>query len=691
MAPLLFFVKARSIIRQSPRWVVGAAVVTPTVALMQGIALLQDYRNHHSDLPYPVSPSQGLVVSVDERKNRRVGQPHQPPSSSPEAHEHSSSLLLSSSSSSSNKNNKNNGKGGRLTQFLQQYFQQHQHNPPPPLRLLVIGDSLAAGVGVTDRATPVLPESIARTLSQNLGGRPVYWTCIGRPGAAVDEIIHSIETHDHVLLVQQATRASLATTTTTTTMTPKATWWNNNFLQRRQQRLMEWWKNCLQRHRQQRQQNIIKQQQPSLSATNATTNTSGEADDQTENNTIQKKRNHFIVWWNLLREDIQSFVQAWRGQRNQQIEDDDSYYDVDHEHDDETSGRRRRSNHIVQDRFQIWQYWKQRLQRRGSRVGKSDDDADGVCGQYDIAIVLLGANDLKHAWLPFMMSDHNPEADRKPLQDRLQTVVKALRERVKPVLSRTSTKRQSEIGNECVSNHQHDTATEPNQPEMEQRQEQQRQEQQQDMDPSRRMPLVVFPAIPITLVPQLNAPPIRWFVTYVFQRLENCKKSMAEKFPGEIVFVEPPCIDLFTELEAGEGKMYEDLQAETVLLKLTNVSQRMQENFEMKLQEYRDKIARIMKEDEDDDKAEEGGGGKEHGDGNDHDGTDYSRGGNSSSSITHHPDESFADYEKPKIKKDDSKRIPILACDQVHPSDEGYEIWGRHIASEVLKQWKPTG
>jgi len=57
-----------------------------------------------------------------------------------------------------------------------------------PLRLLVIGDSLAVGVGQTIACTPVLPETIANVVSSTIK-RPVFWTCWGETGASTPFIL----------------------------------------------------------------------------------------------------------------------------------------------------------------------------------------------------------------------------------------------------------------------------------------------------------------------------------------------------------------------------------------------------------------------------------------------------------------------------------------------------------------------
>jgi len=60
------------------------------------------------------------------------------------------------------------------------------------LRLLVIGDSLAVGVGQSVCCTPVMPEAIATQISKATG-RAVYWTCFGETGASTPWIIRMIE------------------------------------------------------------------------------------------------------------------------------------------------------------------------------------------------------------------------------------------------------------------------------------------------------------------------------------------------------------------------------------------------------------------------------------------------------------------------------------------------------------------
>lgn len=64
--------------------------------------------------------------------------------------------------------------------------------PDESLRLLLVGDSLACGVGQSVKCTPVMPEVISRELSRATG-KAVFWTCHGESGASAGWIIRELE------------------------------------------------------------------------------------------------------------------------------------------------------------------------------------------------------------------------------------------------------------------------------------------------------------------------------------------------------------------------------------------------------------------------------------------------------------------------------------------------------------------
>lgn len=121
------------------QWSVGMAVATPLVAILQGSLLLSDYRINYRDAPRPITPASGVIVALAQQGTHPA-----------------------------------NRRDPSLT------------TADKPLRLLVIGDSLAAGVGVSGNGLPILPESIAKALSKALNGRVVYWTCVGTPGMSLN-------------------------------------------------------------------------------------------------------------------------------------------------------------------------------------------------------------------------------------------------------------------------------------------------------------------------------------------------------------------------------------------------------------------------------------------------------------------------------------------------------------------------
>jgi len=126
-----------------------ATVLPITFAMFQGFAHMINYRLRYADAPVPRAPSHGVVKCTSLRKE----------SNNP------SSESLSPS----------------------------DDGMESPLRLLLIGDSLAVGVGQSSSCTPIMPDVIAKELSKELGGRPVMWTCHGTPGATTGWIIRELE------------------------------------------------------------------------------------------------------------------------------------------------------------------------------------------------------------------------------------------------------------------------------------------------------------------------------------------------------------------------------------------------------------------------------------------------------------------------------------------------------------------
>ncbi|GKY95039.1 hypothetical protein MPSEU_000468200 [Mayamaea pseudoterrestris] len=142
-----------------PAAVVAATLATPCLAIVQGAIGILSFRLNFGDAPLPCTPSHGVVIVRPDENNENMYQ-----------HEE-----------------RTNSEHHNNSQFIKRALQQR------PVRLLVIGDSLAIGVGQSKSSTPIMPEVIAKTLSKKLNGRVVYWTCHGAPGASTGWVVRELE------------------------------------------------------------------------------------------------------------------------------------------------------------------------------------------------------------------------------------------------------------------------------------------------------------------------------------------------------------------------------------------------------------------------------------------------------------------------------------------------------------------
>lgn len=182
------------------RWfTAGVLVAMPALAFFQLAFFIAQYRMNYGDAPLPLTPTHGVVV-VSPRDALVPGNSCNP------------SWELYSGETSGKKNDCCvRSEGTRNAEFTADCHSKkdwirwddddialiEKASCDPPLRLLVIGDSLAAGVGTCLSCTPILPEAIARSLSKALGGRAVYWSCHGEPGASAGWIIRELELHQN--------------------------------------------------------------------------------------------------------------------------------------------------------------------------------------------------------------------------------------------------------------------------------------------------------------------------------------------------------------------------------------------------------------------------------------------------------------------------------------------------------------
>ena len=589
--------------RPPKKVVLGVAIAMPVAAVLQGVILLNEFRQRHANAPTPVTPSRGVVVAVHQKNNNN---------------QNNKGNMLTSLT---NKGNLAVKLGEIMVQSTSTLLEQSSQEPP--LRILVIGDSLAAGVGVSETGTPVLPESIARTLSQRLGGRPVYWTCVGTPGASAARIVHDIETYNESLLVRQPTIPPEIIVTENWIQGIQRQW---SSAQARRERVLAWWRT------------LGKKEPP---AANPAQGSDGKDTDGQE-----KEPRQIEKWWRRVRHEAQSLREAWK--------DPDAAADSSNIATNNGGDESSDTKEMV-DPVQRWLRWRQRLQRRSSLRNPE------IVGQFDVAIVMTGLNDLKEAVLPFMFrgrnasenAEYSSNNENKSLTKELERVLKALQRRMTLVLDRDGRKQEAE--KEEPVGYTLDDDDKNVEAELLQSIRENEARLAIRRKTARRRPLVVFPALPVSPLPIFRSQPLRWFALPLFRRVDNYKRQVADLFPGEVLFVEAPTDDVYSEIEEGTGSLWDERRTEQVLLRLTDITQRARDRVETVMRQHYDKWKNRM-------------GGKE--------------------SYTYNrptPEEAQHSCE---IEGSQRPGSSLIAVDGVHPNDAGYEFWGRHIANAICEEWE---
>jgi hypothetical protein len=409
------------------RFALGATCLVtaaPCIAIVQASVLLRDFRRLHGHAPVPITPSRGVVVAV---RNHHHNHDDDDDDDDDDEYDDDDAAIdddddAALSTTTTTTTTTASTESGRFKYALDAMrkrlaqgaeYWHHEVDPsesdnrsgssstsnttessvivldsslPPPLRILVIGDSLAAGVGVSQNATPILPEMIARTLSQKLHGRPVYWTCIGTPGANVTRIVQDIESYQEngkELLVRHSSLIRPSDSTVTDDTAEQLAIFPNGT------RLKTWWKDRPTRVRKAIQR-LEDNKQNDENVNNNNNNNSSDKN-TTLTNLVTAPKKKLQLWSELLQSDWLTLQEAWRGSASTG------------DNDPRSVGTPKKPAVVElppMDPFQLWQKWKQRLQRRTDTT---------VVGHYDVAIVLTGLNDLKEAVLPSFMvqSDGN--------------------------------------------------------------------------------------------------------------------------------------------------------------------------------------------------------------------------------------------------------------------------------------------
>lgn len=643
-----------------PWWAttIFAAFAMPLLAILQGSLSILNFRLRFGDAPVPRTPVHGVVVST-------------------------------TATTTTTEDAKLGNNGTRRSADQQQRREKNEFVDPalldragnqPPIRLLVIGDSLAIGVGQSSNATPVMPEVVARTVSRRLDGRAVYWTCHGAPGASTGWIVRELErgVFHHQQQRQNVDDDDEDDDDVVPLSSPR------QLRRRRQQTKQEG-----QRHG---EVQFVKAQSCLFGAGGGSSSSASETDDSSSSSSSDESSDE---------------------------DESGSLLNSAPQHLDRDGGDRRGAGHNLpppsssnSSTYQRVESWKERLEHHRSRFTKD------VLGPYDIVVVLTGSNDLKSAFFPFLLSGEDAEL-RRQAQERGGSYTKELRLLVETLYTRMQFRwqfirhavvEQVEAATESVrekveetmerfsSHHHHDQQLHHDQRYQQQcGSESQRQHQGcsfsdvcrtdsedataqirhsstsatpttaaamhtsklnfstgADADAANccgtHLPLVVLPGMPARALPIFRILPLRWLAVPIVDIMDMHKRNLARSHPEQVLFVRAPAVEDLAEYESRHGPLWSERCSEGTVLELRDVRRRDSRRIEHAMLDY--------------------------------------YGSKNSSSFSR-----WCRLKRALLSPWSSSSAQVgsgsnlFSLDQIHPNDEGYDFWGRFIGNRIVDEW----
>lgn len=254
---------------------------------------------------------------------------------------------------------------------------------------------------------------------------------------------------------------------------------------------------------------------------------------------------------------------------------------------------------------------------------------------YDVVVVLAGLNDLKGIMLPFLTTDDG--RNDATFKEGLRNIFFLLRSKLRWKVEKLREKR-NRTGNDDIDGHleeAEDTSTDIS-----------------SIQPPESRPLVVIPALPTLPIPLFQYPPLCWFIHSLFQCLDDDKRALSNEHPDAILFVDAPSPKLIESIEEGTSEHCTTRKTERVILALNDVKDRTKRKIESLMKEHSlsysqpDKVCEIEES----------------------------------------CDEAFHTNLIKKMPAFLGSKL--VSLDKIHPNDQGYDYWGRHIASAIVKEWK---
>lgn len=682
-------------------YTVAAAWCFPLLAIAQGSWGIWRYRWNFGTAPFPCSPSHGVVRVHGSRSSAAANHDHTTPVHHPVRLQKTRSLPLSlgcqcgcdprsppphqppkrmdddGTTATTNPSFGNTGRsaradgrrkscsslpspeGGRATTAVA------VDDPRRPIRVLLMGDSLAIGVGQARQCTPRLPEVLARTLSARLHGRVVYWTCHGSPGASTGWIVRELE-------------RGVAATTATPPSPPSHRLFHDS------------------------------DTRDETARTSATSMSSS-------SNEVTHTISHRPV-----KPSVASTVVV--------TEETPSHCsDVDDDEDDETASsdeglssrmRRRmtprRAEHkngdaddedVVAAAKRQRALWRQRLAQHRQRFDPQ------VWGPYDVVVVMTGSNDLKSAFFPFLLTGEDAEFRRqaqarggnytKELRRLLETLDRNMRlrlqnirysmeaatetvlEKVEETMERmiVSSSSSSSSPSSAVakrktnpmgssfrekldarkSPRQNNTAHEQQQQPSESdgtgsvtTSESSGEQQRSAAAEQKQFPLMVLPGLPARALPIFRIVPLRWLAVPIVDILDMHKRRLAKAHPHEVLFVPPPSVDDLAQYENCTGDVWNERCKEDPALVLRDIRKMDCRRIENELREYYDAKDKRVSTGEGLRKKKPAGKG----------------------------------WFSSLFSRSAAPGTSVFSVDQIHPNDDGYDFWGRYIGNAIADEWQ---
>jgi hypothetical protein len=698
----------------------GAALFMPTFAIVQGAIGILTYRLYYGDAPIPLSPSHGVVVAVA--------------ASTAVSSASGVSALKNNSSSIQQRHQQTRGSSGGCEccavpsnsfyssselskEFLQRqqeqavlYQQQHQQQPveastplqqhqqqqtEPPLRLLVIGDSLAIGAGQQNSCTPVMPEIIAKTLSQKMGGRVVYWTSHGQTGASAAMLVRELERGQSAAAAAMADldnsmRSTLSMDENDLEITTRRS--SSLYLSPPKAAVALVAAATAAAPRSSSSSSCCSDTDDSssedeYSSSEFNTNTAVPVRARTcSDNTSNRRSTGRRLILNRTTPRTAASTTPLRGGGGEEEKDYHTFkttFDTN-----ATSTTSSEEEMAAAPSSSSMTTWRDLLQQHRKLFEHPE-----YMGPYDIAVVLTGPNDLKGAVFPFLLHGEDKEfqqqaqerggsyrlelrrlldtLNRKMQWGSFQQFVSAakvsMREKMEETMERiiTTTTSSSSLttttttANGATTMASLDTVPQTNDAQNQhddipsQRIFEDEHQQTANTGNKEHVPLIVLPGMPARALPLFQHVPLRWLAVPATDMMDMHKRHLAKSHPDEVLFVNAPTereLGSYVEnmtTEMGDGSS-SSCNEETVLLALRDVKRRDCRRARGAMQSYYAKKTLGQK-----------------------------------STCSAYMNNPFKLIRTHLLGFPPASHLKAFSPDGVHPNDMGYEFWGRHIANAI--------